>query len=160
LSAFLGSWDLHFLVTSTIGLEAFEWLPGDPLKLSAGQVIQTPVEVFHGCVRMPAQLEEERAVELAEIFRLLGDANRLRIAVVCLDSPLCVGDIAQHVGLSASLVSHHLRLLRAARFVRSQKRGKQVFYGVADDHVRCVINDMVAHVDERRSGMEDDDGGY
>lgn len=106
---------------------------------------------------MPARLEEERAVELAEIFRLLGDANRLRIAVVCLDSPVCVGDIAQQVGLSASLVSHHLRLLRAARFVRSQKRGKQVFCGVVDDHVRCVINDMVAHVDERRSGMEDDD---
>jgi len=109
---------------------------------------------------MPVHLEDERAVELAEVFRLLGDANRLRIAVACLDSPLCVGDIAHHAGLSASLVSHHLRLLRAARFVRSQKRGKQVFYGVADDHVRCVINDMVAHVDERRSGMEDDDGGY
>jgi len=108
---------------------------------------------------MPFQIEEERAVELAEIFRLLGDAKRLRIAVVCLDNPLCVGDIAQHVGLSASLVSHHLRLLRAARFVRSQKRGKQVFYGVTDDHVRCVINDMVAHVGERRSGMEDDDDG-
>lgn len=108
---------------------------------------------------MPARLEEECAVELAEIFRVLGDANRLRIAVACLDSPQCVGDIAQHVGLSASLVSHHLRLLRAARFVRSQKQGKQVFYGAADDRVRCVINDMVAHVDERRSGMEDDDDG-
>lgn len=108
---------------------------------------------------MPAQLEEERAVELAEIFRLLGDANRLRIAAACLDNPLCVGAIAQHVGLSASLVSHHLRLLRAARFVRSQKQGKQVFYGVTDEHVRCVINDMVAHVDERRSGKEDDDDG-
>ena len=109
---------------------------------------------------MPVHLEGERAVELAEVFRLLGDANRLRIVVVCLDSPLCVGDIAHHAGLSASLVSHHLRLLRAARFVRSQKQGKQVFYGVADDHVRCVINDMVAHVDKRRSGREDDDGGY
>lgn len=108
---------------------------------------------------MPAHLTEERAVELAEIFRLLGDANRLRIAVACLEGPLCVGDIAQHVGLSASLVSHHLRLLRAARFVRSQKRGKQVFYGVTDDHVRCVINDMIAHVDERRSDTEDDDDG-
>ena len=108
---------------------------------------------------MAAQLGEERAVELAEIFRLLGDANRLRIAVACLDSPLCVGAIAQHVGLSVSLVSHHLRLLRAARFVRSQKQGKQVFYGVTDEHVRCVINDMVAHVDERRSGKEDDDDG-
>jgi hypothetical protein len=41
--------------------------------------------------------------------------------------------------------------------VRSQKRGKQVFYGVTDDHVRCVIDDMVAHVDERRAGMEDND---
>ncbi len=48
-------------------------------------------------------LEEERAVQLAEIFRLLGDADRLRIAVNCLDSPECLGDIAQHVGLSASL---------------------------------------------------------
>lgn len=103
-------------------------------------------------------LDEERAVELAEIFRLLGDPNRLRIAVACLESPVCVGDIAQLVGLSASLVSHHLRLLRAARFVRSQKKGKQVFYGARDEHVRCVIRDMVAHVGERRgSGMEDDD---
>lgn len=91
-------------------------------------------------------LDEEQATELAEIFRLLGDASRLRIAVVCLDGPLCVGDIARRVDLSTSLVSHHLRLLRAARFVRSQKRGKQVFYGTTDAHVRCVITDMVAHV--------------
>ncbi|MBX9934323.1 MAG: metalloregulator ArsR/SmtB family transcription factor [Methylobacterium sp.] len=107
-----------------------------------------------------ATLDEERAIELAEIFRLLGDANRLRIAVACLEGPLCVGDIAQAVGLSTSLVSHHLRLLRAARFVRSQKRGKQVFYGATDEHVRCVIKDMVAHVGECRDvGAEDDDDG-
>lgn len=95
---------------------------------------------------MTLVLDEEQATELAEIFRLLGDANRLRIAVVCLDGPLCVGDIARRVDLSTSLVSHHLRLLRAARFVRSQKQGKQVFYGTTDAHVRCVITDMVAHV--------------
>ena len=102
-------------------------------------------------------LNDDRAVELAEIFRLLGDANRLRIAVACLTEPLCVGDIAQQVGLSSSLVSHHLRLLRAARFVRSQKRGKQVFYGASDEHVRCVIRDMVAHVAEQQLGTEYDD---
>ncbi|KOX39790.1 hypothetical protein ADL19_33105 [Streptomyces purpurogeneiscleroticus] len=98
---------------------------------------------------MTLVLDEEQATELAEIFRLLGDANRLRIAVVCLDGPLCVGDIARRVDLSTSLVSHHLRLLRAARFVRSQKQGKQVFYGTTDAHVRCVITDMVAHVSGR-----------
>lgn len=105
---------------------------------------------------MTPVLDEERATELAEIFRLLGDANRLRIAVVCLDAPLCVGDIARRVDLSTSLVSHHLRLLRAARFVRSWKRGKQVFYGTTDAHVRCVITDMVAHVSGRGcSGAEE-----
>lgn len=103
---------------------------------------------------MTLVLDEERAAELAEIFRLLGDANRLRIAVVCLDGPLCVGDIAQRVELSGSLVSHHLRLLRAARFVRSQKRGKKVFYGATDAHVRCVIKDMVDHVGEHCRGED------
>ncbi|WP_342142664.1 metalloregulator ArsR/SmtB family transcription factor [Methylobacterium fujisawaense] len=94
---------------------------------------------------------------MAEIFRLLGDANRLRIVVVCLDGPVCVGDIARQVDLSASLVSHHLRLLRAARFVRSQKRGKKVFYGATDAHVRCVIKDMVNHVGEHCEAEDDED---
>ncbi|WP_262030848.1 ArsR/SmtB family transcription factor [Microvirga sp. Mcv34] len=101
-------------------------------------------------------LDEERAAELAEIFRLLGDANRLRIAVACLDQPLCVSDIAQQVGLSASLVSHHLRLLRAARFVRAHKEGKQVFYVSADEQARCVIKDMVSHVGAHRDATDDE----
>jgi DNA-binding transcriptional ArsR family regulator len=113
--------------------------------------------MFHGHAMTPV-LDEERAAELAEIFRLLGDANRLRIAVVCLGGPVCVGDIARQVELSASLVSHHLRLLRAARFVRSQKRGKKVFYGATDAHVRCIIKDMVDHVG-KHCGAEDDEDG-
>lgn len=92
-------------------------------------------------------LGEDQAVELAEIFRMLGDANRLRIAIVCIGEPLCVGDIADQVGLSASLVSHHLRVLRAARFVKARKRGKQVFYVATDDRVRCIVRDMVGHID-------------
>jgi ArsR family transcriptional regulator, lead/cadmium/zinc/bismuth-responsive transcriptional repressor len=50
--------------------------------------------------------------------------------------------------LSPSLVSHHLRLLRAARILRAARQGKQVFYTPADEHVRCTIADMVAHVGE------------
>lgn len=93
-----------------------------------------------------SSLDEDQAVELAEIFRVLEDPNRLRIAVICLGEPLCVTDIAARVGLSAALVSHHLRLLKAARFVKAKRRGKQVFYGTLDDHVRCVIRDMVGHI--------------
>lgn len=101
-------------------------------------------------------LDDDQSVELAEMFRLLGEASRLRIVLACLRQPTSVGAIAEQVGLTMSLVSHHLRLLRAARLLRAVRQGKQVFYSVADDHVRCVIEDMVEHVVESSEpGAED-----
>src|SRR3546814_14419881 len=67
---------------------------------------------------MDVSPEEDRTAEIAETFHLLGDATRLRIMLACLDEPVPVGALARRVGASASLVSHHLRLLRAARLDR------------------------------------------
>lgn len=83
---------------------------------------------------------------LADIFRLLGDANRLKIITACLDKEKSVGDLAEEVGVSQPLVSHHLRLLKAARLVTHKKQGKQGFYALSADHVRCVLVDMLHHV--------------
>lgn len=97
--------------------------------------------------RIPAA-HDDTITELAEIFRLMGDPSRLRIVLTCLDQPVAVGEIAASLELSPSLVSHHLRLLRATRVLRAERRGKQVFYSAADDHIRHVISDMMAHVGE------------
>ena len=91
---------------------------------------------------------EDAIVQLADLFRLMGDPTRLRIILVCLNDPISVSDIAARLSLSQSLVSHHLRLLKAARVLRSERRGKQIFYSALDEHIRCVIDDMVAHVGE------------
>ncbi len=88
---------------------------------------------------------------LAEMFRLLGDPTRLRIVLACSTRDLSVGDIAETLELSQSLVSHHLRLLRAGRILRAERHGRHVFYGAADDHIRHVIADMVEHVAEAHS---------
>lgn len=87
-------------------------------------------------------------VQLADVFRLMGDPTRLRIILASLDDPISVGDIATRLDLSPSLVSHHLRLLKAARVLRGERRGKRIFYSALDAHIRCVIDDMVAHVGE------------
>lgn len=92
--------------------------------------------------------DDDRAPELADLFRLLGDPSRLRIVIACLETPVAVSAIADGLGLSLSLVSHHLRLLRAARLVRGLREGKQVFYQVADHHVRGMITDMLEHIAE------------
>lgn len=94
------------------------------------------------------ELSDDQTVELAEMFKLMGEPSRLRIITSCLTAPMCVSDIAEKHGLSQSLVSHHLRLLRAARVLKGVRKGKQIFYEAADDHVRRVISDMVEHVCE------------
>lgn len=86
--------------------------------------------------------------ELAEVFHLLGEENRLRLVYACLDEPVSVHELSERIGISPSLVSHHLRLLRAARLVRGEKKGRQVFYQAADEHVRRMLHDMVEHVGE------------
>lgn len=96
---------------------------------------------------LPSLTEDQRA-ELAEMFSLLGDPNRLRIVLSCLYEPVSVGEMASRLALSPSLVSHHLRLLRAARLLRAERRGKHVFYVAADHHVRDMLRDMVSHVAE------------
>jgi DNA-binding transcriptional ArsR family regulator len=85
---------------------------------------------------------------LAETFRLLGDPTRLRILMFCLGEPKPVGAIAEALELSQTLVSHHLRLLRAARLVRGERASRQIFYEVADHHVSHVLLDMLNHINE------------
>ena len=93
-------------------------------------------------------LTADQASQLAEMFRLLGEPNRLGIVANCLDQPLSVGEITARLSLSQSLVSHHLRLLRAARLLKAGRRGKQVYYSIADGHVREMLTNMIEHIAE------------
>ena len=93
-------------------------------------------------------LTEEQGIELAEIFSLMGDPTRLRIILLCVNGPHCVSDIAESLGVEQSLVSHHLRLLKAGRVLRARRQGKQMIYSLADEHISCVITDMIEHVTE------------
>ena len=99
--------------------------------------------------------EDHHLTVIAETFRLLGDPTRLKVVLTCLEGPIAVGDIARATGASPSLVSHHLRLLRAARLVRGTRRNKQVFYQVADDHIARMLTDMLAHAKEDPEPDED-----
>jgi ArsR family transcriptional regulator, lead/cadmium/zinc/bismuth-responsive transcriptional repressor len=100
-------------------------------------------------------LGTDRTAELADVFRLLGEPNRLGIVISCLDGALNVGQIASRLALSQSLVSQHLRLLRAARLLKADRRGKQVFYSIPDCHVREMLTNMIEHLVEPHE--QDDD---
>jgi DNA-binding transcriptional ArsR family regulator len=98
----------------------------------------------------------DRQIEaIAETYRLLGDPTRLRVLLACQGEPIAVGDIARAVNASPSLVSHHLRLLRGARLVRSTRHSKQVFYETADEHIAHMLSDMIEHAMEEQDEASD-----
>lgn len=90
-------------------------------------------------------LRADQTMELAETFGLLSDPTRLSIVIACMDQERSAGEIATRLDISASLTSHHLRLLRSARILKSNRRGKQVFYTMADACVRSVLDIMIEH---------------
>jgi ArsR family transcriptional regulator len=95
-----------------------------------------------------APLGERSVVALADTFKVLGDATRVRILDALSRSELCVCDIARHVGLSESAVSHQLRLLRGMRVVRPRRAGRLVFYALDDRHIVGLFEHGLEHVEE------------
>lgn len=94
------------------------------------------------------QLDEDVLFDLAELFKIFGDSNRIRILYALSGTELCVSDIAGILGLSASAVSHQLRILKSSKLVRCRREGKIIFYMLDDDHVKEIINLGLEHVIE------------
>jgi Predicted transcriptional regulators len=86
--------------------------------------------------------------EAAELFKVLGSESRLALVWLLNTEPLTVGVLAASSGLSQPLVSQHLRTLRQAGLVTSERDGKEVRYALADQHVAHVVLDAIAHVTE------------
>ena len=75
----------------------------------------------------------DQAIELAEMFRLIGDPSRLRIILACLHEPTCGSGPAARTQLSPCLIGH-LFAVRVARLLRAEGQGKQVFCSPAAEY--------------------------
>ena len=92
--------------------------------------------------------DEESLYDLAELFKVFGDTTRIRILYALFEAEMCVCDIAQILNMTQSAISHQLRVLKQARLVRNRREGKQIYYSLADDHVRTIIGQGMDHVNE------------
>ena len=89
---------------------------------------------------------EDTLYDLTELFRIFGDSTRIRILYVLFEAEMCVCDIAALLGMTQSAISHQLKALKSARLVTSRRDGKTVFYSLADDHVKTIIDQGLEHI--------------
>lgn len=92
--------------------------------------------------------EETKLRDLADLFKVFGDATRVRILSVLLQSEMCVCDLAEVLGMTQSAISHQLRVLKQAKLVKNRREGKTVFYSLADGHIQTIINQGMEHIME------------
>ena len=92
--------------------------------------------------------DEEVLYDLAELFKIFGDSTRIKILYVLFASEMCVCDIAQLLGMSQSAISHQLQVLKKSKLVKYRRKGKTVFYSLADSHVRTILGQGMEHVTE------------
>ena len=93
--------------------------------------------------------EAETLISLADFFSALCDKTRLKILSALAISPMCVNDLAGLLGLNQTTVSHQLKILRQTDLVKYKKSGKNVYYTLADDHVKSIIEMALAHINEK-----------
>ena len=91
---------------------------------------------------------EELLYDLSDFFKIFGDSTRISILFAIDGEPMCVCDIAELLGMTKSAVSHQLKILRQSLLVKYKKSGKNVFYSLADDHVRDIIEKALEHIKE------------
>lgn len=99
-------------------------------------------------------LQNEFLQELAEFFKIFGDATRIRILQLLLTGEKNVSELAERLDMSQSAISHQLRVLRQNDLAKYRKEGKTVFYSLDDDHVKMVLEQGMEHLRHKRGYQE------
>jgi DNA-binding transcriptional ArsR family regulator len=84
------------------------------------------------------------------LFKVLGDESRLRILQALEDGERSVSEILERTGLPQTLASFHLRVLREAGVVATERRGPFVFYRLADASLPNLLEASARYADTLR----------
>ncbi len=83
---------------------------------------------------------------LSGVFKIMGDKTRIRLLWAIDNSEMCVGDLAYLLNMTKSAVSHQLKVLKDAKLIKSEKRGKNVYYSLNDHHVQTIFEKALEHI--------------
>ncbi len=86
--------------------------------------------------------------DVSELFRALSSPVRIALVSLLTDGEMCVHELVDALALPQPLVSQHLRILRDADLVTRTRRGREVAYVLADEHVAHIVSDARSHTGE------------
>lgn len=99
--------------------------------------------------RVKAAMPENKSFhDLANLYKMFSDYTRIRIFWALSREEMCVCDLAVLLNMTKSAISHQLKSLRLTNLVKYEKKGKMVYYSLADNHVKDIFEQGFEHVHE------------
>ena len=83
---------------------------------------------------------------LANFYKMLADNTRVRILWALSCETMCVCDLAVLLDMTKSAISHQLKSLRLAKIIKYDKRGREVYYSLVDEHIKDVFQKAIKHI--------------
>ncbi|WP_087014630.1 helix-turn-helix transcriptional regulator [Leucobacter sp. 7(1)] len=97
------------------------------------------------CLPGGQPLDDAEAIQLARVFKALGDPARVKLfslIVASANGEMCVCDLTEPVGLSQPTVSHHMKLLVDAGLVTREQRGRWAYYAPAPGPLLTAVRHL------------------
>ena len=116
---------------------------GGPVDAADGPHSDERVGVAPAPVRTPRTL-----ATAGDLLRALAAPVRIAIVLQLRESPRCVHDLVDALGVTQPLISQHLRVLKSAGVVHGDRHGREVLYSLVDDHLAHIVVDAVEHAEE------------
>ena len=99
--------------------------------------------------RVRSEMPDDKDVRgVADLYKMFADNTRVRILWALSCEEMCVCDLAALLGMTKSAISHQLKSLRLTNLVKYDKRGKVVYYSLADDHIKDIFEKGFEHIRE------------
>lgn len=92
--------------------------------------------------------KRDQMIDTVKLFKIFSDETRLRIIALLSEATYCVQDISNALKMSQSSISHQLKLLRDMNVVKTDRKGKNIFYSLKDNHIKEIYLMGVAHANE------------
>jgi DNA-binding transcriptional ArsR family regulator len=86
--------------------------------------------------------------DAGDLLRALAAPVRIAIVLQLREADRCVHELVDALDVAQPLISQHLRVLKTAGVVQGERRGREVVYRLADDHLAHIVVDAVDHVQE------------
>ena len=95
-------------------------------------------------------LSDDILLDISDFYKAFSDSTRIKIINLLKSNELCVCDISSILNMTKSAVSHQLKNLRDMNLIKNEKRGKEVWYSLADNHVKTVFEISLEHILEEK----------